>query len=96
MTISRREIESVAALARLELSEDEIEGLLQDIGSILDYVDQLQEVNVDGVEPFAHPTSREVIRQDVVSQPVESRAILSLAPDSDRSMFKVPLVVKSS
>ena len=54
MSLTPAEVRNVAHLARLELTDDELTAMTRQLGSILDYVAQLQQLNLDGVEPLAH------------------------------------------
>lgn len=66
--ISKKEIEHVAGLARIRLSENEKEKMVRELGAILGYIDKLKEVHTDGVELIAHITGLEnVLRKDLPS-----------------------------
>lgn len=96
--IDSHEIKKVAELARLELSDDEVQDYAQSIQEILDYVDQLKSVSVDGIEPMIHGVSGGLIlREDEVvpfSENQEGKPrILDSAPDVVDDGFKVPRVV---
>lgn len=88
----------VANLARLELSETEVRLFSQQIGEILKYVDQLQEVAVEGVDPLTHPLeSAAPLRQDEVRVfPPDAQGapkVLKSAPDVLDGGFKVPPIL---
>jgi aspartyl-tRNA(Asn)/glutamyl-tRNA(Gln) amidotransferase subunit C len=82
MSLTRDEVKNVADLARLELTEDELAAMTRQLGSILDYVAQLQRLDVEGVEPLAHALEvQNVFRED---EPVPSLTVaeaLANAPD---------------
>ncbi len=89
--ISDETIEYVGILAKLELSEEEKEQAKKDMGSMLDYIDQLNELDTTGVEPMSHifPVQN-VFREDVVVGGDESEKTLANAPEQKDNMFLVP------
>lgn len=93
-TVPIDEVRHIAQLARLKLSDAEIERFAQELGEILGYVDQLREVDVDGVEPTAHAVgSDNVFRDDEVRPSPGVDDALANAPDSEKPFFKVPKVL---
>jgi aspartyl-tRNA(Asn)/glutamyl-tRNA(Gln) amidotransferase subunit C len=93
--ISRDAVVRLALLSSLELEESEIESLQKDIGEILGYVEQLNELNTDGVEPAYQVTGLEnVFRDDVVEHTEGQREVLlKLAPETTENQIKVPKVL---
>lgn len=92
--ISDETIEYVGILAKLELSGEEREQAKADIGRMLDYIDKLNELDTDGVEPMSHIfPARNVFREDVVTNGDERGEILSNAPSEKDDMFVVPNVM---
>jgi aspartyl-tRNA(Asn)/glutamyl-tRNA(Gln) amidotransferase subunit C len=89
------DINHVAHLARLELSDEEKAKLSAQLAGILSYVAKLSEVDVTGVEPTAHavPLSN-VLRKDVVQPSIERERILANAPETARDLFIVPKIVE--
>ena len=89
--ISDDTIEYVGILAKLELSPEEKEQAKKDMGSMLDYIDKLGELDTRGVEPMSHvfPVNN-VFREDVVTNGDEREAILKNAPEEKNGMFAVP------
>ena len=80
--ISRDDVQHLAQLSSLQLDESEIDGLQQDIENILDYVEQLSELNTDGVEPTYQVTGlSNVWRDDTVIDSGVSREVLLGLPD---------------
>jgi aspartyl-tRNA(Asn)/glutamyl-tRNA(Gln) amidotransferase subunit C len=97
MAISREEVEHVARLARLELSEQEIELFREQLSAVLERAQRIQSVDLDDVEPTAHPVElRNVWRADVVVPPPESEAILANAPEREGSFFRVPRILEDA
>ncbi len=94
--ISDETIDYVGILAQLDLSEEEKEQAKKDIGRMLDYVDQLNELDTDGVEPMSHvfPVNN-VFREDTVTNEDEHEAILKNAPEMKDQSFMVPRTVES-
>lgn len=89
--ISDETIEYVGILAKLELSDAEKENAKKDMGSMLDYIDKLGELNTDGIEPMSHVFPvQNVFREDVVTNGDDRDAILSNAPGQKDGMFEVP------
>lgn len=93
--ISRDDVFRLAQLSNLQLAEDEVDTLAADIGNILKYVEQLDELDTENVEPTYQVTGlTNVWRDDSVSQTDVSReALLALAPESKNSQIKVPKVL---
>lgn len=89
--ISDETIEYVGILAKLELSSEEKEQAKKDMGSMLDYIDKLGELNTEGVEPMSHVFPvQNVFREDVVTNGDMREAILKNAPGEKDGMFVVP------
>lgn len=89
--ISDETIEYVGILAKLELSGEEKEQAKKDMGSMLDYIDKLSELDTSDVEPMSHvfPVNN-VFREDVVTNGDDREAILKNAPEEKDGMFSVP------
>lgn len=95
MKISKEEVEHVALLARLRFDESEKERLTTQLNSILEYMDQLKELDTTQVEPTFHAVARRnVYRKDVVLPSFPQDRALSNAPDGDRGFFRVPKIIE--
>ena len=93
-TISQEEVRHIAMLSRLKLSDDEVRALARELTAILDYVNQLREVDIEGVEPTAHAVAVDnVFRADEVRPSLDPDTALANAPDRESSFFKVPKVL---
>lgn len=95
MSITVKDVEHVANLARLELTESEKERLAGQLSAILEYAEKLNELNTEGVEPTSHVLPlHNVMREDEArpSLPVE-KALLN-APEEEDGQFKVPAVLE--
>lgn len=89
--ISDGTIEYVGILAKLELSDEEKEQAKKDMGSMLDYIDKLGELDTTGVEPMSHVFPvHNVFREDVVTNTDDRENILKNAPEEKDGMFVVP------
>ena len=89
--ISDETNEYVGILAKLELSDGEKEQAKKDMGSMLDYIDKLGELDTTGVEPMSHVFPvHNVFREDVVTNTDDRENILKNAPEEKDGMFVVP------
>ena len=94
MAISRADVENVSLLARLQLSESELDRLAGELATIVGYVDQLGEVNTDGIEPMAHAVEvHNVFAADEVQPSLPREAALSNAPRHNERGYLVPPVL---
>ncbi len=95
MAVDRKTVQHVAALARLELSPEELDLYGAQLGSILGYVARLAELDLAGVEPLAHAAeTSNVFREDVPRAPLGRDEALRNAPQSAGGFFVVPRVVE--
>ncbi len=92
--ISDETIDYVGILAKLELSDEEKERAKKDMGNMLDYIDKLNELNTEGVEPMSHvfPVTN-CFREDIVTNGDDREAMLQNAPDHKQGSYKVPRTV---
>lgn len=94
MSISREDVEKVALLARLRLSDAESETLTAQLGDVLSYIQQLDEVDTSSVEPLAHALDLvNVFADDCMHEGLSREQALSTAPKSDDECFLVPAVL---
>lgn len=95
MSIDIDTARKVAKLARIRVEEDALPGLARELSGILGFMEQLNEVNVDGVEPMTSVTPMRLKRRaDVVSDGNIQDQILKNAPDAREGFFAVPKVVE--
>ena len=93
-TLTADQVRKVAQLARLKLSEADVARFTQQLGQVLGYVEMLNELNTEGVEPLAHPLEiANVLREDVPVPSLSREAALSNAPKSDGRCFLVPQIL---
>lgn len=94
MSLSRQDIEKVALLARLKLTEAELSKMTDELAQIVGYVDQLAEVNTDGIQPMAHAVeTANVFRDDAVAASLPRIKALANAPHHDDRGYLVPAVL---
>jgi aspartyl-tRNA(Asn)/glutamyl-tRNA(Gln) amidotransferase subunit C len=95
MKIDNELVDRLAELSKLEFNESEKEKLKTDLQGILNLVEKLEEVNVDGVDPLIYMTDEvNVLRKDAVKDTVTKAEALQNAPQKDSDYYKVPKVIK--
>jgi len=95
VTISRKDIEKVAVLARIRVDEEQVSALEKDLGNILDLVDQLGAADTDSVEPMAHPLNAvQRLRSDEVTETNQREAFQAIAPATESGLYLVPRVIE--
>ncbi len=97
MSISREEVEHVARLARLELTEDEIERFRGQLSAVLERAQRIQALDLDDVPPTSHPVAlNNVWRDDAVVGFADTEAILANAPEIEDRRFRVPQILEDA
>jgi aspartyl-tRNA(Asn)/glutamyl-tRNA(Gln) amidotransferase subunit C len=92
--ISRTDVEHVATLARLALAEDEIEQFTEQLGVILEHAEDVASLELEGVEPTAHPLPlSNVLRLDEVRPCLDREEVLAQAPAAEDGRFRVPRIL---
>ena len=95
MSIDTQTAARVAKLARIKVDEADLSALAQEFTNILGFIEQLNEVDVEGVEPMTSVTPQRLFRRkDVVNDGNQQAAVLTNAPDSREGFFAVPMVVE--
>ena len=95
MKITKQEVEHVAKLARLELSEQEKEELTDQLSNILTYVEKLNELDTTGVEPTSHVLDiSNVMRDDTAGESLTQELALANAPEKALGHYKVPKIIE--
>jgi aspartyl-tRNA(Asn)/glutamyl-tRNA(Gln) amidotransferase subunit C len=95
MSIDAATVRKVARLARIRLGDGEAESLSTELSGILTWIEQLNEVDVEGVAPMASTEAVKLpLREDVVTDGGDPAKVLANAPKSDRGFFVVPKVVE--
>ena len=93
--ISKEEVKHIAKLARLGLSEKEIEKMQKELSSILDYIEKLKEVDIKQVQPTSHSVLMEnIMREDLAKKEIPERVnkLIAAAPRKEKGYIKVKAV----
>jgi aspartyl-tRNA(Asn)/glutamyl-tRNA(Gln) amidotransferase subunit C len=92
--ISRADVEHVARLARLALTDDEVDALTGELGKILDHAAQVSALDTEGVPPTAHPLPLvNVLRPDEARPGISRDEVLAAAPAAEDGRFRVPRIL---
>ncbi len=95
MSISQTELTQIATLARLSLSEAQLEQSTHQMNNILSFIELLSEVNTDDIEPMAHPLSmQQRLREDTVIEVDNSKQFQAIAPKVEQDLYLVPTVIE--
>ncbi len=95
MSLDRETVARIARLARIDIAEAELDGLAGELNSILEWVETLNAIPTDGVEPMvAVGADRAPLREDVVTEGDRVDAVLANAPDAEPPFFTVPKVIE--
>lgn len=93
--ITRKDVEYVARLARIGLSDDEIEYFTKQLEAILEYIGKLNKLDVSKVEPTSHVLPiKNVYREDELKKSLPVEDVLKIAVSKDKNQFKVPKVIE--
>lgn len=94
MLLTRQDVEKVSLLGRLKLSDQELETMTSQLGRVLGYIEQLNELNTDGVEPMAHAVEMQnVFAADLQGEHLPRSEALANAPKKDSECYRVPAVL---
>lgn len=95
MKISKKDIEHVADLARINITDDEKVALEKELSSIIDFADKLSELDTNGIEPAAHAIHiQNVFRKDEVVPSYKREELIENAPEKQAGCFAVPRIVE--
>ncbi|MCP4395595.1 MAG: Asp-tRNA(Asn)/Glu-tRNA(Gln) amidotransferase subunit GatC [Alphaproteobacteria bacterium] len=95
MSFDKNTVKKVATLARLDLSEDKLDAMTEEVSSILGWIEQLQQVNTDGVEPMTSVVDMNLRqREDQITDGGIQQQVLANATDAMDGFFTVPKVVE--
>jgi aspartyl-tRNA(Asn)/glutamyl-tRNA(Gln) amidotransferase subunit C len=93
-SLRREDVAHVAKLARLSLSDEELDLFTEQLGQILEHATDMSSLNLDDVIPTAHPFGLiNVVRDDVVRPSLERDVVLAMAPDAQDGRFAVPRIM---
>ena len=95
MSVSKEEVKHLAKLSRLTFDDNSLDKITNDLSSIVDFANQLSEIEVDGVKPTAHILDiKNVFREDNVDKSYDREEILKNAPDREAGCVSVPQTVE--
>jgi aspartyl/glutamyl-tRNA(Asn/Gln) amidotransferase, C subunit len=95
MSVDKDTVRRIARLARLKIEEERVEPMMAELNGILDWIEQLKEVDVEGVEPMTSAVAHKLkMRDDVVTEPNHADALMANAPGGEDHFFVVPKVVE--
>ncbi len=94
MSVTRKDVEHIAELARLNFQNEELENFTHQLNQILDYMEKLNELDTENIEPLSHPVEgNNIFREDKLLASIPTNEALLNAPESDEQFFKVPKVI---
>ena len=95
MSVDKDTVRRIAHLARMKVEEEKLDGLAGELNNILDWVEQLDELDVSGVEPMTSAVKTTLHwREDTVTDGGKAEDILANAPDAEYGFFSVPKVIE--
>jgi len=95
MTLKTEDVRNIAHLARLHIDETDIEQYVTDLSSILELVDEMNQVDCSGVAPLANPLdATQRLRDDEVTEADERDKFQAIAPDVEQGFYRVPKVIE--
>lgn len=95
MSLTPEDVARIARLARIELSAAERDSTREQLNGILGFIEQLQAVNTDGIEPMAHAVDVvQRLRPDVVTESDRRAAFQAVAPETEAGLYLVPKVIE--
>jgi len=94
VAVTLKDVEHIAELARLKFSSEELDSFTHQLNQILEYVEKLNELDTENIEPLSHPVEgNNAFREDELKPSINREEALKNAPDSDDEFFKVPKVI---
>ncbi|MCR9078040.1 MAG: Asp-tRNA(Asn)/Glu-tRNA(Gln) amidotransferase subunit GatC [Hyphomonadaceae bacterium] len=95
MSVTKEDVRKIARLSRIAVPEDQLETLAEDLSGIMGWIEQLNEVDIDGVEPMTSVVAAKLpMREDVVTDGNIQDQVLANAPKSEEGFFVVPKAVE--
>jgi len=95
MSVTKKDVEKIAQLAKLKFEDSEMDEYTKDMNNILAYMDKLNQLNTENIEPLSHPNEdSNVFRNDELKPSISSEDALKNAPEKDDRFFKVPKVIQ--
>ncbi|MFA7420609.1 MAG: Asp-tRNA(Asn)/Glu-tRNA(Gln) amidotransferase subunit GatC [Melioribacteraceae bacterium] len=94
MSVTRKDVEYIASLSKLKFEENELENFTHQLNDILAYVDKLNELDTENVEPLSHPVeNNNVFREDELKPSITTEEALKNAANKTEEFFRVPKVI---
>lgn len=95
MLTTENDLKKIAQLAYLDIDDESTHQLAQDVGSIMDYVDQLRQVNTQSIPPLLHPLDlHQRLRPDVVTEENHLNDLAKIAPEFNEDLYLVPQIIE--
>ena len=95
MALSTEDIRNIATLAKLQINEQELDQYKQDLSNILEFVEQMNQADVDNIEPMAHPQDMmQSLRLDEVAETDQRDKFQGIAPATQDGLYLVPKVIE--
>ncbi|WP_028536702.1 Asp-tRNA(Asn)/Glu-tRNA(Gln) amidotransferase subunit GatC [Paludibacterium yongneupense] len=95
MSLTHQDVARIAKLARINVSDDEIDAVGAQLNTIFDMIAKMQAIDTDGVEPMTHPQDSALrLREDIVTEPDRRDAFMAIAPQAEAGLFLVPKVIE--
>lgn len=95
MSVTKDDVRKIARLSRIAVPEDQMESLAEDLSGIMGWIEQLNEVDIEGVEPMTSVVAATLpMREDIVTDGNIQEQVLANAPKSDEGFFVVPKAVE--
>jgi aspartyl-tRNA(Asn)/glutamyl-tRNA(Gln) amidotransferase subunit C len=95
MNITEKTVQDIAHLARIEFENEGLDKMKKDLNQVVGFVEKLNELNTDGVEPLIYMNDEvNVLREDVVEEMIPQKEALKNAPKKDSDYFKAPKVIE--
>ncbi|OGU67409.1 MAG: asparaginyl/glutamyl-tRNA amidotransferase subunit C [Stygiobacter sp. RIFOXYC12_FULL_38_8] len=94
MSVTRKDVEYIASLSKLKFEENELDNFTHQLNDILAYVEKLNELDTENVEPLSHPVENEnVFREDELKPSISTEEALKNSPSKTEEFFRVPKVI---
>lgn len=94
MAVTKDDVKHIAALAKLKFSDEELDKFTSQFNEILNYIETLNEINTENIEPMSHPLNSEnVFREDILVPGSSTEDALKNAPATDGTFFIVPKII---
>ncbi|NDV11301.1 MULTISPECIES: Asp-tRNA(Asn)/Glu-tRNA(Gln) amidotransferase subunit GatC [Crenobacter] len=95
MSLTHQDVARIAQLARIEVTDAQVEATLAQLNNIFGLIEQMQAVDTTGIEPMAHPQDVSLrLRDDVVTETDHREAYQAVAPQVEKGLFLVPKVIE--